>query len=99
MVGQISKLPFNWVQKDKLYYRTITSEIELPFDWPVMTNNYEAEAFCKWKSKRLNKRVRMISYEEWYLLNIKKERVEQNNNLRHFASPCPVTLFTSKIDN
>lgn len=41
----------------------------------------------------------MISYEEWYLLNQKKESVEQNNNLRHFASPCPVTLFSSKIDD
>ena len=69
VVGQTHKLPFNWVQKDKLYYRTIASEVELPFDWPVMTNNYEAEAFCKWKSNRLNRRVRMISYEEWYLLN------------------------------
>jgi formylglycine-generating enzyme required for sulfatase activity len=69
VVGQTHKLPFNWVQKEKLFYRTITSEIEMPFDWPVMTNNYEAEAFCKWKSTKLNKRVRMISYEEWYLLN------------------------------
>mmetsp|Transcript_5116 Transcript_5116/g.7830 ORF Transcript_5116/g.7830 Transcript_5116/m.7830 type:complete len:1332 (-) Transcript_5116:216-4211(-) len=72
--------------------RTIMHEIDLPPSWPVVTNNYEAEAFCNWKSSVLGKHVRMISHPEWLLLAKRCKRQDYNINMRKWASPCPVDM-------
>jgi 5-histidylcysteine sulfoxide synthase len=32
-------------------YRTTFEIVDMPWDWPVEVNHYEAEAFCRWKSQ------------------------------------------------
>ena len=46
-----AKHPVFWVQKDKEFeYRTMTSQIKMPKNFPVDVNSLEAEAFCRYKS-------------------------------------------------
>ena len=46
-----AKYPVFWVQKDKEFeYRTMTSQIKMPKNFPVDVNSLEAEAFCRYKS-------------------------------------------------
>lgn len=48
-----AKHPHFWILKDGIYsYRTLTSQIEMPYDWPVDVNALEAEAFCRYKSQK-----------------------------------------------
>jgi len=85
---ETKRSPLFWVSKETL--RTVSREIPMAWDWPVETNNYEAEAFCAWKSTKLGRRVRMISHPEWYLLRERACSQEYNLNLREFCSSCPV---------
>jgi len=46
-----AKYPVFWVQKDKEFeYRSLTSQIKMPKNFPVDVNSLEAEAFCRYKS-------------------------------------------------
>ena len=46
-----AKHPVFWVEENGVYeYRTLTSQIKMPKNFPVDVNNLEAEAFCKYKS-------------------------------------------------
>ena len=46
-----AKHPVFWVQKDKEFeYRSLTSQIKMPKNFPVDVNSLEAEAFCRYKS-------------------------------------------------
>ena len=94
--------PLFWKKsKDGYRLRTLSSEIDLPLNWPVEVNQLEAEAFCQWKSQkegvhitlptedeymRLYDECGVSSYLEWTL---KGERIA-NINLEHFASSMPV---------
>lgn len=72
----------------------------MPFNWPATVNNFEADAFCKWKSSKLGKTVRMISYYEWLLLarrNSDKCNANYNSNFSHYSSPCAVDTFGSSL--
>ena len=44
------------------------NEIELPWDWPVITNNLEGAAFTKWKSVKSRKSIRLLTEDEWHVL-------------------------------
>lgn len=77
--------------------RTLTQEIDMPFSWPVMCNNYEAEAFCNWKSVMLGKKVRMISHPEWLLLTDRSESNNYNLNFQNGGSSCPVDKFSEPL--
>jgi 5-histidylcysteine sulfoxide synthase len=78
----------NYAKTGKL--RTLSREIDMPWDWPVECNHYEAEAFCNWKGAQLGKKVRLLTYPEWYLLRQRAKRGDYNINLKDTAGPCPV---------
>ena len=85
-------------------YRTLLTEIPLPWDWPVDVNWLEAKAFCNWKAAATGKSIRLPTEDEWAcLLNhsgIPDEpywgeygQAPGNINLEHWASSCPVGQF------
>ncbi len=46
--------PFFWTERDgRWFYRGMFSEIPLPLDWPVYVTWREADAFARWRGKRL----------------------------------------------
>ena len=94
--------PF-WVLKDEKYlYRTLTSEIEMPLDWPVDVNALEAEAFCAYKSKK-DGVVYQLPSEAEYQAIYNRSRLQDlpafhesraNLNFYHYASSSPVNEFS-----
>ncbi len=98
-----AKHPVFWVpQTDGTYrYRALNEEMPMPLDWPVDVNALEAQAFCRWKSRKEERAYRLPSEAEWYLLyeraGIKDvpgfDDNSANINLRHYASSCPVDRF------
>lgn len=95
--------PLFWIAAaDSYQLRTVTEEIEMPWDWPVELNYLEAKAFCNWKGARLGKTIRLPSEDEWYLLRDRVVDTDQpywqtapgNIDLEHYASSCPVTEFS-----
>lgn len=87
------KHPKFWIPSPNNYrYRATFDEIELPLNWPVEVNHYEAIAFCKWKGSK----IRLMSEAEWnQALIISEDRtLSSNSNLNlQFISPSPVGLF------
>lgn len=71
-------------------FRSMREVIDMPQDWPVVVNNFEAEAFCAWKSTKLGRTVRMISHPEWLLLSKRATYPDYNINFRHGGGPCGV---------
>ena len=93
--AQNKSYPLFWKVKqgeggDKVKFRSLLAEIDMPADWPVVVNNFEAEAFCAWKSKKLGKVVRMISHPEWLLLSARAKSVNYNLNFRMGGGPVSV---------
>lgn len=93
--------PF-WVpQEDGSYkYRSLTSEIDMPYNWPVEVNALEAEAFCRWKSAQEGETYRLPTEGEWRIMaeegGVDQEIFDDeraNINLAHFASSVPVDTF------
>ncbi len=97
-----TKHPHFW-QKDgeNFKYRALSKVIEMPLDWPVDVNALEAEAFCRYKSKKEKKEYKLPSEAEFRLLYeyANLEDVPQlhesraNLNFYHYASSCPVNEF------
>ena len=94
--------PTFWVLKDGAYkYRTLTSEMEMPLDWPVEVNALEAEAFCAYKSEKDGELHQLPSEAEYGAIyeyakledvpNFHESRA--NLNFYHYASSCPVNEF------
>ena len=48
--------------------RTLNQEMDLPYNWPVEVNNLEATAFCRWKSKKSGKALRLPTEDEYYAM-------------------------------
>lgn len=62
-------LPSKVVNGKQTYvYRTLTEEIEMPWDWPVETNYLEAKAYTNWFAAKTGKTLRLPTEEEWYRL-------------------------------
>ncbi|NES83723.1 MAG: 5-histidylcysteine sulfoxide synthase, partial [Moorea sp. SIO2B7] len=90
------KQPKFWIPEDESYqYRTIFEEIDLPLDFPVEVNHYEAMAYCHWKGKGM----RLMTEAEWNLAaygagtngNSPEQYNIGNYNLNFkFGSPSPV---------
>lgn len=77
---------------DGYRYRATFDEMDLPLDWPVEVNHYEAIAFCTWKGTK----IRLMSEAEWNqaLLISEESRLSTNHNLNlQFISPNPVGMF------
>lgn len=94
--------PTFWIKHgDAWKLRLMTTEIHMPWSWPVEVNYHEAKAFCNWQSRQLGKPVRMPTEHEWVSLydhaGLSDEKVASSMNsnlfLDHFASSCPVNQF------
>ena len=78
--------------KDGYKYRTVFEEIDLPLDWPVEVNHYEAIAYCRWRGEG----TRLLTEAEWKLVtaNSETQPTESNSynlNLK-YGSPSPVGM-------
>jgi 5-histidylcysteine sulfoxide synthase len=91
--------PKFWLPDNSSYkYRAMFDEIELPLDWPVEVNHYEAIAYCRAQGEG----IRLMSEAEWHLatygsdVNGKSygEDTVDNYNLNlKFGSPSPVSML------
>lgn len=100
-----AKEPAFWSLVDGTYkLRVLSSEIELPLNWPVEVNALEAEAFCRYKSKKESREYTLPSESEYMALyeQVGLEDVPlfddscANLNFAHFASSVPVDSFEFK---
>jgi 5-histidylcysteine sulfoxide synthase/putative 4-mercaptohistidine N1-methyltranferase len=100
-----AKMPRFWRKKgDEYYLRLLTEEIPMPWNWPVEINYLEANAFCRFKSQKNNRSIRLPTEAEWYVM---RELVDVeypywdaapgNINLEYDASPCPVDCFKQGV--
>ena len=87
--------PKFWIHQENNYrYRATFDELDLPLDWPVEVNHYDAIAFCRWKGKN----TRLMTEAEWHqALTISEDSHLANNyNLNlQFISPTPVGMFSN----
>jgi 5-histidylcysteine sulfoxide synthase/putative 4-mercaptohistidine N1-methyltranferase len=97
-----AKHPLFWIREgDRYHLRTMTQEIDMPWDWPVEVNYLEAKAFCNWKGEQTDQPIRLPTEDEWYRLHDLHQIPDQpywdqapgNINLEYWASPCPVSRF------
>ena len=95
--------PTFWILKDKEFrYRALASEIDIPLNWPVDVNALEAEAFCRFKSKKDGILYKLPSeseyraiYNEALLQDLPAFHESRANlNFYHYASSCPVDEFS-----
>ena len=95
--------PSFWVQESGVYrYRTLSKIIDMPYDWPVDVNALEAEAFCRYKSKKEKTLYSLPSEAEYRVLydyatleDIPEFHESRANlNFYHYASACPVNEFS-----
>jgi 5-histidylcysteine sulfoxide synthase/putative 4-mercaptohistidine N1-methyltranferase len=92
------KRPRFWAMKDDKYYlRTIAGIISLPLSWPVEVNNLEAQAFCRYKAKKLDLPIRLPSEDEYHAIRefskVDELDFKANINLEEFCSPNPIDMF------
>ncbi len=85
--------PKFWIPfQDGYRYRATFDEIDLPLDWPVEVNYYEAIAFCRSQGSDM----RLMTEAEWNqaLLTSEDNQLSTNYNLNlQFISPSPVGMF------
>lgn len=85
-------------QQGQWQYRTLTTWVDMPWDWPVDVNQLEAKAFCNWLSARTGEPIRLPSEPEWYALcqqvGIPFDQAvpdhSANINLAYGASACAI---------
>lgn len=87
------KHPKFWLTDNGSYkYRAMFDEMDLPLDWPVEVNHYEAMAYCRWQGKD----TRLMSEAEYNVATYGNGLVEdvENYNLNFkFGSPSPVGML------
>lgn len=93
--------PTFWIKnKDVFYYRTLTSVIKMPLNWPVEVNYHEAKAYCNWLSVKKSQEIRLPTEAEWNRLAKLNgifdfnSTLDANISLNHFASACPNNMFS-----
>lgn len=97
-----AKYPPFWVKEQGGYkLRVLTKIIDLPPNWPVEVNALEAEAFCRYKSKKDGIEYTLPSEAE-YALMYAQSNIEDipnfhnsraNTNFYHYFSSCGVDEF------
>ncbi len=98
-----AKHPHFWVKEGNSFkYRALYKIIDMPLNWPVDVNALEAEAFCRYKSKKEGVKYQLPSEAEYALLyehsglrdipELHESRA--NLNFYHYASACPVDEFS-----
>ncbi|MCX6077193.1 MAG: 5-histidylcysteine sulfoxide synthase [Campylobacterales bacterium] len=93
--------PFWILEEDRFKYRTLHSLIDMPQNWPVDVNALEAEAFCRFKSKKEGVTYSLPSeaefraiYEFAELLDLPNfDDKTANLNFARYFSACPVDKF------
>lgn len=99
-----AKHPPFWVLEEGEYrYRTLTSHIHMPQNWPVDVNALEAEAFCRFKSKKEGVVYSLPSEAEYAAITrhveIESQEIveakDANHNLSYFSST-PIDKFMFK---
>ncbi len=97
-----AKHPHFWVQKgNAFHYRALAKIIPMPLNWPVDVNALEAEAFCRYKSKKdgvsyilPSESEYRVLYEYAQLQDIPQlHQSRANINFYHYASSSPVDEF------
>lgn len=97
-----AKHPTFWHEENGIYkYRTISSIIDMPQNWPVDVNALEAEAFCRYKTQKEGFPYSLPSeveyramYEYAGLKDIPEfDDTKANLNFSHYFSSCPVDSF------
>jgi 5-histidylcysteine sulfoxide synthase/putative 4-mercaptohistidine N1-methyltranferase len=98
-----AKHPPFWLEdKEKKYrYRALYEIVDMPLSWPVEVNAHEAEAFCRYKSKKENKEYRLPTEAEYGaiykysgLSDVPNfDEKSANINFSHYASSTPVDMF------
>lgn len=85
--------PKFWLPGNSNYrYRAMFDELDLPLNWPVEVNHYEAMAYCRWQGNK----TRLMSEAEYHLATYGNGLVEavDNYNLNgKFGSPSPVGIL------
>jgi 5-histidylcysteine sulfoxide synthase len=85
--------PKFWLHENGNYkYRAMFDEMNLPLDWPVEVNHYEAMAYCRWQGKG----TRLMSEAEYHLATYGNSSLDDvgNYNLNFkFGSPHPVGML------
>ncbi len=98
-----AKHPHFWVKEGDVYrYRALAKIIDMPLDWPVDVNALEAEAFCRYKSKKEKQQYQLPSEAEFRVLYDYSQLEDipllhesrANINFYHYASSCPVNEFS-----
>jgi len=104
------RLPKFWIetnQRDKFDYRHLTTIGPLPWNFPAVTNNLEAEAFCRWKSAQTGRELRLPTECEYAALRNTADIGDQpdwhgqapgNINMQYWQSECPVDMFQQTPD-
>ena len=92
--------PRFWLHENGSYkYRAMFDEIDLPLDYPVEVNHYEAMAYCRWKGDN----TRLMSEAEYHLAangDGFSEDIDNHNINLKFGSPSPVGMLeTAKSDS
>ncbi|GAM11146.1 iron(II)-dependent oxidoreductase EgtB [Geobacter sp. OR-1] len=94
--------PLFWLKKGNGWQlRTMASEIDMPWNWPVEVNYLEAKAFCNWKAAQTGLAIRLPTEDEWNRLRDLCDIPDQpywqqapgNINLEQWASSCPIDRF------
>lgn len=95
-----SEHPKFWIPQDphKFAYRAMFDVLELPIDWPIEVNKFEALAYISYK----NKNCRLLTEAEFKLMtkneyNTKEPLFNNEINLNlKFGSPSPVGYFSTE---
>jgi len=94
--------PLFWIRSgDGWKLRTMASEIDMPWNWPVEVNYLEAKAFFTWKAEGSGRPIRLPTEDEWNRLRDVCEIPDQpywdrapgNLNLEWWCSSCPIDKF------
>ncbi|MEA1955550.1 MAG: 5-histidylcysteine sulfoxide synthase [Campylobacterota bacterium] len=102
-----AKYPLFWFEVDGDYkYRTLTKLVEMPWSFPVEVNALEAEAFCRYKSKKDEKKYLLPSEAEYRCIYdnvglkdiLEFDKTKANQNLQNFSS-CSVDKYGFKTKN
>jgi len=77
------KWPFFWepagpAGSHEYNLRTIFKIVNMPWDWPVDVNYYEAKAFCRWKTEKdaSSRPYRLLTEAEHHILRHKEHNLE-----------------------
>ena len=86
---------------DSYQYRAMFDEIEMPFNYPVEVNYYEAIAYCHWYNEQTGQNARLMTEIEWhrvtYGLQSSGQVVSDYNLNLQWGSPNPVgTIETAQ---